>query len=136
MKNNLSITTAAACLIMASCGPNLVVSDAQIDFTAQTVSVAVTNTGNEAAGNHLTYIEVNEVSAPAGSKPQSQYSANVPGIAVGATWNSGPIPFSDFSQPRGLDLTTLTNANIVVSADAKNMVEETNETDNISSTNH
>lgn len=119
-----------------SCQPNLVVRNASIDFTAKTVEVEVANIGKKDAGTHLTYIEINDISAPSSAKPQSQYSANVSGISAGASWNSGPISFSSFSSPRGLDLMTLTTANLVVRADAKNMVKESNENDNIYDANH
>jgi len=115
---------------------NLIVQDASIDFTAKTVSVIVKNNGMRAAGEHFTYIEINNVSAPDSAKPQSQYSARVSTIAAGGTWNSGPIHFNSFSSPRGLDLLSLTTANLVVRADAKDMVEENNESDNLYDANH
>ena len=121
---------------LAACSPNLVVKSADIDFIAQTVTVEVENLGNKNAGEHLTYIEINEVGVAAALTPQTQYSASISSIAKGSVWNSGPIPFSDFSQPRGLDLSTISSGNLVVRADAKNMVEESDESDNISDTNH
>jgi hypothetical protein len=124
---------------MAGCrGPNLQVQSATADFTAKTVNVTVRNAGDSTAGPQLTYIELNAVGAADSLKPQSQNSANVPAISAGSSWNSGPIPFSSFSVPpnRGLgDINALTAANLVVTADAKNMVVESIETDNVSSTN-
>lgn len=111
--------------------PNLVVQSATIDFATRTVSVTVKNDGNGNAGAHLTYIEINQVGAAEAAKPQSQYSASVSGVAAGGSWSSGPIPLGRFSSPRGFDLSSLTTANLVVRADAKNMVEESNESDNI-----
>lgn len=121
---------------LAGCAPNLVVRDANIDFSAQTVDIVVANIGKKNAGQHLTYIEINDVAAPESAKPQSQYSANVPGIPAGSSWSSGPVAFSSFSSPRGLDLSTLTSANLVVRADAKNMVKESNESDNTYDADH
>jgi hypothetical protein len=114
--------------------PNLVVQNATIDFAAKTVSITEENNGNADAGEHLTYIEINLVDAADALKPQCQYSLNVPSIAAGSTWSSDLIPFTDFSCPverGGGDLSILTTANLVVTADAKGMVEESNESDNI-----
>jgi len=134
MKKLHNLSLLVACIGLTACTPkpNLIVSDTQVDFTTKTVQVVVKNVGKKAAANHLTYIEMNAVGATAQQKPQSQYSADVPGIAKGASWDSGVIPFSAFSQPRGLDLSTLSSGNMVVNADAKNMVSESNENDNIS----
>ena len=107
-----------------------------VDIPGKTVNVKVKNIGDKDAGSHLTYIEINEVGAADTIKPQSQYSANVSGIPAGSSWSSGPIAFSSFSSPRGLDLSTLTTVNLVVRADAKNMVKESNEGDNIYDATH
>ena len=136
MKNYLVLLLAISFLGLAGCAANLVVQDPTIDFSTQTVNVTVKNIGNKNAGQHLTYIEINEVDAADAIKPQSQFSANVSGIPVGSSWSSGSIPFNSFSSPRGLDLSTLTTANLVVRADAKNMVKESNEGDNIYDANH
>jgi hypothetical protein len=136
MKKYLIPLLAISFLGLTGCAANLVVQDATIDFSTKTVDITVKNIGNKNAGPHLTYIEINEVGAPDAVKPQSQFSANVPGIEAGSFWSSGPIPFSRFSSPRGLDLSTLTTANLVVRADAKNMVKESNESDNIHDANH
>ncbi len=121
-------------LALSGCRPNLVVQEATIDFSAQTVSTTIKNIGNGNAGQHFTYIEINEVGAV--NRPQSQFSVIVSGITPGSSWSSGPVPFSSFSSPRGLDLSTLTAANLVVRADAKNDVKESNEDDNIYDVNH
>ena len=131
MKIYLSLFVVILMMAFIGCQPNLVVQDAQIDFAEKTVQVFVKNIGDKDAGEHLTYIEINDVSASNSLKPQTQFSAKVSGIAVGNSWNSGPIPFSDFSSHRGLDLYSLTLANLVVRADAKNMVTESNENDNV-----
>ena len=138
MKNYSILLLAISFLVMIGCGsePNLVVADATIDFSTKTVNVTVKNIGNMDAGEHLTYIEINEVGAADALKPQSQFSANVSGIAAGSSWSSGPVLFSSFSSPRELDLSTITTANLVVLADAKNMVNESNEDDNIYDANH
>ncbi len=124
------------CFALMGCGADLVVKSVVIDFSAKTVRVVVKNIGDENAGQHLTYIEINAVTAPSSAKPQSQYSAAVSGIAAGSEWDSLAIPFSSFSSPRGLDLSTLTTANVVVRADAKDMVKELSETNNISDANY
>lgn len=133
MKNYLVLLLAISFLGLTGCqgAPNLVVGDAAIDFPAKVVNVTVKNIGNEDAGQHLTYIEINGVGAADAVKPQSQFSANVSGIPAGSSWSSGSISFDRFSSPRGLDLSTLTTANLVVRADAKNLVKESNEGDNI-----
>jgi subtilase family serine protease len=136
MKKYLVLLLAVSSLGLIGCSENLVVQDATIDFSAQTVNVTVKNIGNKDAGAHLTYIEINDVGAAEAEKPQSQFSANVSGIAAGSSWNSGDISFSSFSSPRGLVLSDLTSANLVVRADAKNMVEESNEDDNVYDMNH
>ena len=135
MKNYSVLLLAIGFLGLTGCA-NLVVQDATIDFSIQTVKVKVKNIGKKNAGPHLTYIEINEVGAADAIKPQSQFSANVSGIPAGSSWSSGPIAFSSFSSPRGLDLSTLTTANHVVRADEKNMVKESNEGDNIYDANH
>ncbi|HOD36489.1 MAG TPA: CARDB domain-containing protein [Syntrophales bacterium] len=131
MRKHSILLLAFSLLLLIGCAPNLVVENAAVDFTAKTVSVTVKNNGNMDAGPHLTYIEINEVGVADALKPQSQYHADVPGIKVGSSWNSGAIPFSSFSSPRGLDLSSMTAANLVVRADAKAMVRESNEGDNI-----
>jgi hypothetical protein len=136
MKNYSVLLLAISFLGLTGCAANLVVQDAAIDFSTQAVNVSVKNIGNKNAGQHLTYIEINEVGAADAVKPQSQFSANVSGIPAGSSWSSGSIPFNSFSSPRGLDLSTLTTANLVVRADAKNMVKESNEGDNIYDANH
>lgn len=136
MKKYSVLPLAIIFLGLIGCSANLVVKDAAIDFSAKTVNVTVKNIGNKDAGSHLTYVEINDVGAAASAKPQSQFSANVSGISAGSSWNSGPVSFSSFSSPRGLDLSTLTSANLVVRADAKNMVKESNEGDNIYDSNH
>ncbi len=136
MKNYAVLLVVVSFLGLAGCAPNLVVQDATIDFSAKTVNVKVGNIGNGHAGSHLTYIEINSVSATGAMKPQSQFSANISGIPAGDSWSSGIVHFSSFSSTRGLDLFTLTTANLVVRADAKNMVKESNEGDNIYDANH
>ncbi|NQV15006.1 hypothetical protein HQ531_06060 [bacterium] len=127
----------AVCFIgLIGCAPNLVVQDATIDFSSQTINITVKNIGDKAAGEHLTYVEINEVGAIHSAKPQSQLTSHVSGIGAGSSWSTGEVPFSSFSSPRGLDLTTLTTANLVVRADAKNMVKESNEGDNIYDADH
>lgn len=120
--------------------PNLVIQTARFDRTTSTVSIKETNNGGADAGAHLTYIEINLVGVSDVSKPQCQYSLDVSSIAAGSIWSSDPIPFTEFSCPaaRGsLDPSSLLpeTANLVVIADAKNMVKEINESDNISDTN-
>jgi len=136
MKHHSVRFLAISVLGLTGCLPNLVVQEAKIDFSAKTASVKVKNVGNKDAGPHLTYIEINQVGAADSVKPQSQFSADVSGVVAGGTWSSGAIPFNKFSSPRGLDLSTLTSANLVVRADAKNMVKESNEGDNIYDANH
>lgn len=110
--------------------PDLIVSKAVIDWVTQSVTVSVKNIGNQDSGSNLTYIEINEVGVGEDKKPQSQYSINIPSLAKGTSWDSAAIPFSAFSE-RGIDLSTLSNGSAVVRADAKNMIEECNETNNV-----
>lgn len=137
MKNHPFYFTSLAFTIFAGCAPNLIVKTAMIHFDTQTVDVTLQNIGNKAAPPHLTYVEINAVGAPDASKPQSQFSWNVATeIPPGGTLDSNAIPFSSFSSPRGLNLSTLTALNLVVRADAKNMVQESNENDNILDRNY
>lgn len=112
-------------------GPNLVIQDATIDFIAKTVHVTVMNIGNKKADKHLTYIEINYVGAPTIRKPQAQFSASISNIRQGSSWSSGAIPFHKFSVRPGMNLSSLETANLVVRADAKNWVAESNELDNL-----
>lgn len=137
MKKHFILLTAISLSGLLGCRPNLVVQPpVKIDFAAKTIEVEVANVGRGNAGPHLTYIEINQVDAPASAKPQSQYNATVSGISASSSWNSGAIPFSKFSSRSGLNLNTLTTANVVVRADAKNEVKESNEADNIYDANH
>ena len=137
MKKQAILLLAISLLGLLGCRPNLTIQTKPvIDFSAKTIEVEVANIGKEPAGSHLTYIEINAVGAADAVKPQTQFRANVAGIAAGDSWNSGAIPFSKFSSTRGLDLDTLTAANVVVRADAKNMVKESNETDNVYDADH
>ena len=139
MRKYLPLLLCVVVVLSAGCKkPDLVCKDVQIDFTAKTVTVQVGNIGDANAGNHLTYIEINRVSATDAAKPETQYSAEVSSIPVGTAWNSGPIPFSKFSPRHGstIDLSTLTEANVVVRADAKGMVDESNEANNVYDQNH
>ena len=130
----LLLLVAMSSFVLTGCMPNLVLQEAKIDFTANTVAITIKNVGKKAAGEQLTYIEFNRVGVPDAVKPESQYSVTVPGIAAGGLWSSGPVSFGNFSFPRGLDLNTLnslTTVNLVVRVDAKDMVKESNETDNL-----
>ncbi|NIM20493.1 MAG: hypothetical protein GTO51_09725 [Candidatus Latescibacteria bacterium] len=139
MKKYLVLLLCVAVLTAAGCKkPDLVVQDVHVDFDANTVTIRVGNVGDANAGEHLTYIEINRVSASDAAKPETQYSANVSSVPVGTAWDSGPIPFSKFSPRRGstIDLGSLTEANVVVRADAKGMVDEKNENNNVYDANH
>lgn len=132
MNKYFIILVAISLLGILGCKPNLVVKpDPEVDYDAKTVKISVSNIGKKAAGMQLTYIEINAVDAEESVKPQSQFSVSVPAIDAGDKWESDAIHFSKFSSPRGLDLMTLTEMNLVVRADAKNMVEESNEQDNV-----
>jgi len=132
MNKYFVIPVVISLLGILGCLPNLVVRpDPEVNFEMKTVKVSVSNIGRETAGTQLTYIEINAVDADDADKPQSQFSISVPPINAGATWESDEIHFSRFSSPRGLDLMTLTEMNLVVRADAKKMVKESNEQDNV-----
>jgi hypothetical protein len=132
MNRYFIIPAVISLLGILGCRPNLVVKpDPEVDYGAKTVKISVSNIGKKTAGTQLTYIEINAVDANDADKPQSQFSVSVPAINAGDTWESDEIHFSKFSSPRGLDLMTLTEMNLVVRADAKNMVKESNEQDNV-----
>jgi len=134
---NLAIPLLIVLLFLsAGCKPDLVVKEANINFTDKAVRVRIANIGSRDAGRHLTYIEINQVTSPESAKPESQFSADVPGIVRGGVWDSGPIPFSRFSSRPGIDLNSLTKANLVVRADAKDMVVESNENNNLHDADH
>jgi hypothetical protein len=120
----------------AGCKPDLIVKEANINFTDKAVRVEIANIGNGDAGHHLTYIEINQVDSPDSAKPEAQFSADIPGIVKGGVWDSGAIPFSRFSTRPGIDLNSLTTANLVVRADAKDMVVESNENNNLHDADH
>ncbi len=136
MKMFILAFLAMVVLISAGCKPDLVVESAEIDFDAQIVNVIIANIGDKDAGNHLTYIEINQVDAPHSAKPEAQYRANISGIAKGETWDSGPISFDKFSTRPTIDLNSLITANLVVRADAKDMVKESDENNNLYDANH
>ena len=136
MKGRVALFIAVTALSVAGCRADLVVKDAQIDFDAKVARVIVANVGCADAGDHLTYIEINQVDSPDSAKPEAQHIAKVAGIAKGSDWESGDIPFSSFSTRSGIALDSLTTANLVVRADAKDMVKESDEDNNLYDANH
>lgn len=134
MKKRVFLLAVLSLLLLTGCMPNLVMQEANVDFTADRVAITIKNVGNKTSEEQLTYIEINRVGVPDAAKPECQYMAKVPGIAAGGSWPSGPISFDSFSCPRSLDHPTLkglTTLNLVVRVDAKDMVKESNETDNL-----
>ena len=96
------------------------------------VKILVLNNGKGDAGEHLTLIEIHKVNAGANDTPISQYTAEVPQIGAGESFIIGPIKFADFSPSQGTKkINTLTAIKIVVIVDAKNVVKESNENDNV-----
>lgn len=139
MKTFLILMISAVLLGLSGCNggmPNLVVDYAEVSFTSKEVKIGIANIGNATAKGHLTYIEINVVGVDPAATPQSQYTANVPEIKAGEKWKSGAISFDAFSSPRGLVLSDLTTANLVIRADAKNRVKESDENDNLYDANH
>ena len=134
--NTTKFLAAALCASGTASGQNLTVEDVAVNFAQQIIKIAVQNTGANDAGEHLTYVEINSLGVSDTAKPQSQYTIAVPGIGAGESWSSGSISFDDFSTRNGFDLSELAAGNIVVTADAKQQVKETNEEDNIADLNH
>jgi len=93
--------------------------------------VTVKNIGDERAGEHLTYIEINSTNATDRDKSQSQFTLDVPALDPGESKVYGNISFDSFSSDRGLNISSLNSANLVVHVDAKDMVAECNESDNL-----
>ncbi|MCP4573727.1 MAG: hypothetical protein GY838_15315 [bacterium] len=114
------------------CLPDLAVTAAEFDSVARTVSVTVKNIGSAGAGEFLVYFEINQVGAPASAKPESQHTESVVGLARGAEVSFDDIPLGSFSERPSIDLSTLMHGVLVVSADAKDMVTECDESNNVS----
>ena len=130
MKKYCVLLMAISLVGLAGCQPNLVVS--KVDCCAGgMIAVTIANRCLKTAGPQLTYIEINNVDAADSDKPQTQYQARVPQIKPLGRWLSEAISFDKFSNPSGIDLMTLPRLNVVVRADAKNMVAESNENDNV-----
>jgi hypothetical protein len=106
------------------------VTQAEFDAASRTVSVTLKNIGNSAAGDFLVYFEINQLTAPDPAKPEAQYSKSVQGLGRGAEIAFGAIQLSDFSARPSIDLATLAHGELIISADAKNMVKECDETNN------
>jgi hypothetical protein len=119
-------------LALSGCKPDLKVAASSLDFAADTASVTVRNSGKTAAGPFMVYVEINRPASPESARPESQHSVRVPGLASEAEWST-TVPFSGFSPRGGLDLGSLTSANLTVRADAKNEVAEGREDNNVSS---
>jgi hypothetical protein len=136
MKKYLVILMAIYLLVLSGCLPNLKPRKPVIDFTQDFIRIKVCNGWFGHADPQLTYVEINEVGAAETAKPQSQYIAHVPDIAGWHSWSSENIPFDRFSTRPGIDLASLTTANVVVRVDAKEMVKETKEDDNLYDANH
>jgi hypothetical protein len=131
MKKIIFPICAVLLTLLTACAPNLVIQSAKIDFDQDKVNFTEKNKGSRDAARHMTYVEINRVGAPVSSTPQSQYRLWIPALRAGDTWSSGDIPMANFSSPKGLDLASLTTANLVVRADAKGMVREISENDNL-----
>ncbi len=136
MKKLSILMLAVGLFVLTGCKPNLKVKKAKLDFDADQVSYTEKNTGWAKAGPHLTYIEINKIGAAASAKPQSQYSVRVPAIGPLGTWSSGPICLSKFSTRGDIDLLALGHANLVIRVDAKDVVDEYNENDNVYDQDH
>ena len=111
--------------------PNLVAQNVSIDFAAKTVNVTVKNIGNQRANEHLTYIEINSTDATDRDKPQSQLILQVPALEAGESKVYENISFNTFGTSGGLNFSSLECGNLVVHVDAKNVVTESIEVDNL-----
>lgn len=120
----------SCCTPCPCCGVDLVVSGMLYDPVARTVTVSVENQGSADAGAFLTYLEINQVSAPSSAKPESQSTHNQAGLAAGDSVTIGPIALSSFSARPTIDLNTITNFELVVTADPKSQVDECDEGNN------
>ena len=136
MKKYIVLLMAIYLLVLTGCMPNLKPRKPMVSLLHDNIQIKICNTGLGHAGSQLTYIEINDVNAPASVKPQSQYTVRVPAIKRWSSWKSNVIPFGSFSTPSGINLQTMTKANVVVNVDAKMMVKESNEKDNIYDANH
>lgn len=134
MKKYIVLLTAVCLLGLAGCLPNLQPRKPMVSLDQDNIRIKVVNVGLKQAGPQLTYIEINDVNAV--KKPQTQYIARVPAINALGSWKSDLIPFSSFSNPSGINLQAMTEANVVVNVDAKDMVDECNENDNIYDEDH
>jgi len=101
------------------------------DWKENIVKLQVVNIGKGKAGGQLTYIEIKKENAPANESPWLQYPVRVPPLGPGEAYDIGPIEFGEFSQGHGVEIQDLREFQLVVIVDAKNMVKESNEDDNI-----
>lgn len=139
MKIFMVLFLAILALGMIGCKADLIVLDQPaVDFEAKTIQVKIKNIGSADAGRHLTYVEISRVGLPASDTPESQATIWINEIKKGEVWTSEFMSYPSFSKRRGstIDLDNLTSAKIVVRADAKNMIEESNEDNNVYDQDH
>ena len=111
------------------CKPDLVVEEAGYDSSARTVTVKVTNVGNADAGEFMIYIHIFAVDASSSANPKAIYDQYVPSLETNETVSFLNVSLSDFDN-RGLNVDSPTPFRLVVRADPKEDVDETDETNN------
>lgn len=126
----LSLTLSVLlCCFLAGCvkKPNLVVQNLQVTWNAQskTAVATIANTGNASAGSFSVYFDGDE--NPVSQNYRPQVSVNVASLAAGASTTLN-ADFGPLARPQNFNLANVHS--ITVTADPKNAIAESNETDN------
>lgn len=117
-----------AVLFFSACKPDLVVEGLAVTWTPseRNVSFKVHNIGQQDAGEFMVYVNLEE--DPVSPNHRPQHRENVIGLAKGATLEFNDLDLSYLAHP---DNNFLGNVyKIVVVADPKSMVAESNESNN------
>jgi hypothetical protein len=127
MKYMVVLLAVSISLGMVGCKPDLTVESLDItwDETEKSAMAEISNIGNADAGKFLVYFNPEE--DPVSSNHRPQVSVPVPSLAKGVTITIN----ADFEPLAHPDNDSLANVfKVVVIADPKNMVEESNEANN------
>ena len=118
-------------LLLGACKSDLTLtaSDAfDVDWVSKTVTATIINQGSWDAGEFLVYLELSDPGAPESARPQSQGSSSTSGLVAGEIWVI-TINYTDFGI-RGFDWLNSAEGLLEVRIDPKDMVNETDETNN------
>lgn len=125
---------AFSCLLTAACMPDLTIDENApmpfgVDRSTSDAVAQVINQGSADAGEFLVYLEITHPDSPASARPGSQGSETIPNLPKGVS-REVRIPLNQFSirnyDPALLD----TPMFLEVRIDAKDMIRESDETNN------